>query len=83
MAHRPIDAPGADGLEDGLSSSFTELLGVPEPSGLGAFGGFGRDHSDADGDRPGPRTATNLVHAGDARVPTGAQGAFFGQIRRA
>ena len=83
VAHRPIDAPGADALEDGFAPGFTELLRVPEPAGLCPLGRLGRDDGHTDGHRARPRTATDLVHACDTRVTAAAQRALFDQIRRA
>ena len=83
MTHRPIDAPGADRLENGLAPGFTELLGVPEPAGLCPLGRLGRDDSDADGHRARPCTPTDLVHACDTRMPLAPQRALLDQIGRA
>ena len=55
--------PGLNRLDESVSTARGERLGVGEP------GGYGRsvrpDEGDADGDRAGESTATDLVHAGD------------------
>ena len=55
--------PRLNRLDESVSTARGERLGVGEP------GGYGRsvrpDEGDADGDRAGESTATDLVHAGD------------------
>ena len=77
----PVDAPRAHRFEDRLPPGLAELLGVPEPPRHAALGGFGRDQRDPDTDRAGPRTAADLVHAGDPGMTIGAEGPLFREIR--
>ena len=80
---RPRLAPRADGVEDLLAACLAQHLGVAQPGRHGAELDPGAHHRHADGQRPGPRTAPDLVEAGHRLVSLGAQAALLLQVGRA
>ena len=70
------------GIEDRFASGLAQLLGIPQPTRHVRFVGGFDDDGRPDGDRTGPRSATDLVHAGHQVVPPGQRAALLAEVWR-